>query len=102
MPGICTSTMRHEVSCSRNDFRKSSADSKDAARKPKDSMRNVVVLRMDSSSSTIEIKAFATSNSILNKPYCRTEKEAIGSWDPRLLKKAYANKPWFTGFFPRG
>src|ERR1700722_12877693 len=48
--------MRHEVSCSRPDFRKFSAESKAAARKPKDSMRNVVVLRMDSSTSTNEIR----------------------------------------------
>src|SRR5271154_3753842 len=48
--------MRHEVSCSWPDFRKLPADSKAAARKPKDSMRNVVVLRMDSSSSTTEIR----------------------------------------------
>src|SRR5271165_3870693 len=57
--------MRHEVSCSWPDFRKSSADSKAAARKPKDSMRNVVVLRMDSSSSTTEIRPL-----VIGTPHC--------------------------------
>src|SRR5260370_6843898 len=60
MPGICTSTRRQEVSCSWPDVRKLSADSNVAARKPKDSMSNVVALRTDSSSSTTEIRFFVT------------------------------------------
>src|SRR5258708_29889891 len=63
MPGICTSTMRHAVSCSWPDLRKPSADSNAAARKPKDSMSSVVVLRTDSSSSTTEIRFLATLDS---------------------------------------
>src|ERR1700739_3646378 len=62
MPGIRTSTMRHEVSCSWPDLRKASADSKAAARKPKDSMSRVVVLSMDSFLSPIEIRFRVTSN----------------------------------------
>src|SRR4029077_8754671 len=64
MPGICTSMMRHEVSCKWPEFRKVSADSKAAARKPKDSMSSVVVLRTDSSSSTTEIRFFVTLDSL--------------------------------------
>src|SRR5215472_909474 len=60
MPGIRTSTMRHEASCSWPEARNISADSKAAVRKPKDSIRRVVVLRTDSSSSMTEIKFFAT------------------------------------------
>src|SRR6266576_5548959 len=60
MPGMCTSTMRHEVSFRWPEPRKFSADSKAAARKPNDSMSRVRVLRTDSSSSMTEIKFLAT------------------------------------------
>src|SRR6516164_3897578 len=60
MPGICTSTIRHEVSFSCPALRKFSAESNAAARKPNDSMSRVVVLRTDSSSSMTEIKFLAT------------------------------------------
>src|SRR5579862_1605883 len=60
MPGICISTMRHELSCSWPHLRKLSADSKSNARKPKDSMSSFVVLRTDSSSSITEMRFFVT------------------------------------------
>src|SRR5215472_9781055 len=60
MPGICTSTIRHEVSFSCPALRKFSAESNAAARKPNDSISRVVVLRTDSSSSMTEIKFLAT------------------------------------------
>src|SRR5580700_10853573 len=87
MPGICTSAMRHEVSCKWPDLRKVSADSKAAARKPKDSMSSVVVLRTDSSSSTTEIRFSVTLNSSLTSRYSQRKKESIGRWWIRVLKK---------------
>src|ERR1700746_2353523 len=56
------SMMRQDVSCSRPDFRKLSADWKAVGRNPKDSISNLVVLRMDSSSSTSDMRFFLTSN----------------------------------------
>src|SRR6266436_5976790 len=80
MPGIRTSTMRHEVSCSWPEVRKFSADSKAAARKPNDSMSRVVVLRTDSSSSMTEIKFFATLDPPVDPSYLQMDKESIGHW----------------------
>src|SRR5215469_3025482 len=80
MPGIRTSTMRHEVSCSWPEVRNISADSKAAARKPKDSIRRVVVLRMDSSSSMTEIKFFPTMDPPLDPSYLQMHKESIVHW----------------------
>ena len=80
MPGICTSTIRHEVSSSCPALRKFSADSNAAARKPKDSMSRVVVLRTDSSSSMIEIKFFATVHPPMDPSYLEMDKESIGRW----------------------
>jgi hypothetical protein len=63
MPGIFISTTRHAVLSRVLELRKLSADSKAAARRPNDSMSSLVVLRMDSSSSTIEMRAAAIGNS---------------------------------------
>src|SRR5438105_18436 len=99
MPGICTSTMRQEVSCSWPDLRKLSADSNVAARKPKDSMSNVVVLRTDSSSSTTEIRFFVTLDSPLDKRYSQREKESIGRWYVGIPKKTIPVSFRLRGFF---
>src|SRR5258706_388169 len=80
MPGIRTSTMRHEVSFSSPELRNISPDSKAAARKPNDSMSRVVVLRTDSSSSMIEIKFFATMHPPVDPTYPQMDKESIGHW----------------------
>src|SRR5580704_8149493 len=80
MPGICTSTIRHEVSFRWPEPRKFSADSKAAARKPKDSMSRAVVLRTASSSSMTEIKFFATRNPPVDPSYRQMDKESIGHW----------------------
>src|SRR5882762_6303362 len=100
MPGICTSTMRQDVSFSGPDLRKLSADSKAAARKPKDSMSSVVVLRTDSSSSTTEIRFFVTLNSPLNKVF--PERERI-YWALVDLghKKDDSGKLSLTRLFPK-
>src|SRR5580704_10135964 len=80
MPGICTSTIRHEVSFRWPEPRNFSADSKAAARKPNDAMSRVVVLRTDSSSSMTEIKFFATMNPPVDPSYLQMDQESIGHW----------------------
>src|SRR6516225_3719224 len=80
MPGMCTSTMKHEVSFRWPELRKLSADSKPAARKPNDSMSREVVLRTDSSSSMTEIKFFATMGPPVDPSYLQMHKESIGHW----------------------
>src|ERR1700733_8553401 len=99
IPGICTSTTRHAVSCKWPDRRNVSADSKAAARKPKDSMSSVVVLRTDSSSSTTEIRFSVTLNSSLSSRYSQREKESIGRWSIYVLKRMMRVSFRLRGFF---
>jgi hypothetical protein len=54
MPGICTSAIRQELSSTRGERRKSSADSNTKATKPSDLRRLCIAARTDASSSTIE------------------------------------------------
>src|SRR6516165_12833132 len=54
-PGICTSVIKHVVSATTLDLRKSSADSKVAVLYPKDSTSSRMPSRASASSSTIEI-----------------------------------------------
>src|SRR6516162_718414 len=54
-PGICRSVIRHAVSATALDLRKSSADSKAVALYPKDSTSSRMPSRASASSSTIEI-----------------------------------------------
>jgi hypothetical protein len=74
------SRMRQEVSCYFSDFRKASADSNVAALNPKDSMSSLVVFRMDSSSSTTEIRFLATSEILTKSKIFRSVKESIRRW----------------------
>jgi hypothetical protein len=54
MPGICTSEIRQELSTTRGERRKSSADSNTKATKPSDRRRLCIAARTDAPSSTIE------------------------------------------------
>src|ERR1700751_2783146 len=99
MPGMCTSTMRHEVSFKWSELRKFSADSKAAARKPKDSMSSAVVLRTDSSSSTTETRFLATLNPPMSSSYSRKAKESIERWWILRLRKYDAGNAFvYQGF----
>jgi len=55
MPGICTSTMRHEVSPTRGDCKNSLADVNVWAANPSDLNSRAVAVRTEASSSTTEI-----------------------------------------------
>src|ERR1700751_4992503 len=99
MPGICKSTIRHEVSYRWPEPRKFSANSKAAARKPKDSMRRVVVLRTDSSSSMTEIKFFATMHPPMDPSSLNVDTESIGRWWIWRPRKDHAGNAFvYQGF----
>jgi hypothetical protein len=59
IPGIRTSKIRHAVSATRDDWRKSSAEGNTAAVNPIDRKRLLMASRIDSSSSTIEMTEFS-------------------------------------------
>src|SRR6516162_7830321 len=101
MPGICTSTIRHELSFRWPEPRKFSADSKAATRKPNDSMSRVVVLRTDTSSSITEIKFFTTMDPPVDPSYLQMEKESIGHWWILRLRKDNAGNAFVYQRFGR-
>src|SRR6267142_4871348 len=57
IPGNCTSRIRQAEFCGRPELKKSSADAKSSTLSPTDSRSRFVALRIESSSSTIEIRA---------------------------------------------
>src|ERR1700730_16048126 len=59
IPGICTSAIRQEVRGTWREFKNSSADAKASAVYPNDFMRPLIASRIDSSSSTTEIRGLA-------------------------------------------
>src|SRR5690348_14733284 len=97
MPGMCTSTMRHEASFRLPEFRNISADSKATARKPNDSMSRVVVLRTDSSSSMTEIKFLATLDLLWTQATFKWTRNLLGIGGFCLLERT----TWVTLSFTR-
>jgi hypothetical protein len=65
IPGICTSVIRQELSSTRGERRKSSADSNTKATKPSDLRRLCIAARTDASSSTIETIGVFDTRAIL-------------------------------------
>jgi hypothetical protein len=65
IPGICTSVIRQELSSTRGERRKSSAESNTKATKPSDLRRLFIAARTDASSSTIETIGVFDTRAIL-------------------------------------
>src|SRR6266478_2144243 len=59
IPAICTSAIRQEVPRTWRELKNSSAEAAASTLYPKDFMRPLTASRIDSSSSTIEIRGFA-------------------------------------------
>src|SRR6266851_3935548 len=59
IPGICTSAIRQEVRRTYGERKNASADAEASTLYPNDLMRPLTASRIDSSSSTIEIRGFA-------------------------------------------
>src|SRR6202047_2540690 len=81
IPGICTSVIRQEVRGSWREFKNSSADAKASAVNPSDFMSTLTASRIDSSSSTTEIRdlVFGTSPPHPGfREYERAATQAIG------------------------
>jgi hypothetical protein len=76
-----------------------SADSKAAARKPKDSISSVVVLQTDSSSSMIETRFVATANLQLTQDIGRWARNLSGiGWILHPKKDNAGNAFVYEGF----
>src|SRR5438034_2833980 len=61
IPGVCTSAIRQDVRGTLRDFKNSSADENASAVNPNDFMSPLIASRIDSSSSTTEIRVLLSA-----------------------------------------